>query len=534
MCDFPGLSRSLQPIHPVPMETKHAIFITSKALALSLLFVVVLIGVYNRSVRVHAISAMYEMQRQHNEGFTFGMPSIGEESSFHDNVGTTNQPHFLSRYVRTLEESDIVELDHCSIDDLDWPNFTSLSRDVMERVYFSNKKFDILRIEQPSKAKKVEMEWTMELLEMFATHRSLCNFDNYRFKIRGVSDSIRHAGMKLTNTLQNVKTPPLQSRIAIVIVAFQDSKQLERLVDAVILPQHLIVIHLDNDTSPTFLEEVTTIASRYPNVAILQFGKIVYETDSVSRINLQVMDFLVNSLHLEYDHHVTLDGAAFPLLGATELAQHLHSSNGNVWMGEMTHKGQAVHHQQYMLLWKKRLHSTIGPEKLETRAGVLFRDDAVPEWLDKAMHHKSTSGNQAVFRFATVQQLISNRQVKQMFAIAKYGCCCCIEERTWIAAMDILGLLEEAKRSRGMYQLWGGFTECRGSMKNAVLEMNQTTCYRSENARGNNGDLYIHGSSLWESLKEAKQQGALFARKFHSDNVGSMQLLNKIVHEMHG
>jgi Core-2/I-Branching enzyme len=511
------------------------VFLISIVIGLSSLFCTVLIGM-NHVVRTYTRAVVAQLNGQRNEYHTFGVPSEVELAS-RDNAARPARvsPSFMSSYAETLANSDIVDLEHCSLDDLDWQNFTSWSRNVIERVFISNHKFENLRIDEPSRADEVEKEWTMELLEMYVTHGGWCDFDDYHFgTIKTSEKSMQNAGLTLTKTVQDVKTPPMQARLAIVIVAFQDSEQLQRLIEAVILPQHLIVIHLDKDASGTFRGEVDAIASGHPNVAVLQFGKIVYETDSISRINLQIMAFLVNSLHLEYDYHVAIDGAAFPLIGANELAEHLYASDGNVWLGDLTHKGEAVHSRQYGLLWKKRLYASIGPGKLAERAGVLFPDHSVPAWLDEALHHKSTSGNQAIFSFQIVRQLLSNRQVKEMFAIAKYGCCCCLEERTWIAAMHVLGWYDEAQQRRGMYQLWGGFSHCRGSMTNAVLEMNETICYRSEDARGNDNDMYFRGNTLWESLRHARQQGTLFARKFHSRNVGSMQLLDKIVREMHG
>lgn len=541
-------------------------------MGLSFIFVTIIIGIHH-VIRMYQVATVMNISKKDTttttttpiEELTFGVPlssssipSLGNESKDNNLGPSTNNilPQFLLPYADTIMMSQVVELDHCTLWNVDWQNFSSWSNDILERVYFTNEKFISLRNDAPIKAKEVEKEWTMELLEMYMTHHGMCNIDAYQFKIKdttftatttgilgGIAETtttkmLRDAGVKLTRTYQTVPTPSQQVRLAIVIVAYRDSKQLQRLVDAVFLQHHFIVIHLDNDTNDTFRNEVITmIETQYPNnVVVLNFGSIVYETDSISRINLQIMDFLINTLRLQYDYHVTIDGAAFPLLSAIDLAKELYTSSGRVWLGELTHKGQPVHHPQSHLLWKKRLYSTTtgSNEKLGTKAGNIFPGIPIPEWLDKALYHKSTSGNQSILHFTIVQQLLSNRQVKELFAIAKYGCCCCLEERTWIGAMDILGVLDEAKERRSMYQLWGGYSTCRGSMQNAILEMDETICYRNENFHGNDGDLYFFGNRTWDSLIEARQQGTVFARKFHSDNVGSMQLLDKIVHEMHG
>jgi hypothetical protein len=209
-------------------------------------------------------------------------------------------------------------------------------------------------------------------------------------------------------------------------------------------------------------------------------------------------------------------------------------------------------------------------EKLHLRVGNIVPTTlSAPLWLDHAMYHKSTSGNQGVYSYDLVEKLLRNAQTKQLFALAKYGCCCCLEERTWIAALGILGYLGQAKENYSMFQLWGGpattstvsglenaptttlrttrldWSGCRGGMKNAVLGIDDypQPCYRSEHAyeygnETNSGltdktDFLINGTQIWERLVIAKSRGTLFARKFNSGNESSMQLLQQIVHELH-
>jgi hypothetical protein len=99
--------------------------------------------------------------------------------------------------------------------------------------------------------------------------------------------------------------------------------------------------------------------------------------------------------------------------------------------------------------------------------------------------------------------------------------------------MDVLGLLEEAKERRSVYQLWGGDSNrCRGTMQNAVLDTDETRCFRLENP--DEEELYVWGNSTWDNLVKAKRNGVLFARKFHSDHEGSVNLLLDIRRRLHG
>jgi hypothetical protein len=382
----------------------------------------------------------------------------------------------------------------------------------------------------------IKDEWMMELLEMHATHADLCDFERYRPRMTETErarSSVREAGAKLQHVMQTIPTPEHHARIAFTIVAYKDAPHLQNLIEAIHLPHHLIIIHLEQEQrsdNDAFFKQTMSIASSYSNVVIVSFGTILYKTDSVSRVNLQLMNWLADDLQLEYDYHVTLGGAVYPLYGASELARHLYSSRGNVWLGEMTHKGMRVQHPQWSVLWKKRVLTT--RHKVSSKVGFVF-DNTIPEWMNKALQHKSVSGNQAVFSMSTVKRILETPRVQNIFALAKYGCCCCIEERTWIAAMDVLGLLEEAKERRSMHQVWGGdSTRCRGTMQNAVLDTDETRCFRLENP--DEEELYVWGNSTWDNLVKAKRNGVLFARKFHSEHEGSVNLLLDIRRRLHG
>jgi hypothetical protein len=56
--------------------------------------------------------------------------------------------------------------------------------------------------------------------------------------------------------VQTIPTPEHQARIAFTIVAYKDAPHLQTLIEAIYLPHHLIVIHLeqsnDNDDATPF------------------------------------------------------------------------------------------------------------------------------------------------------------------------------------------------------------------------------------------------------------------------------------------
>jgi hypothetical protein len=129
----------------------------------------------------------------------------------------------------------------------------------------------------------------------------------------------------------------------------------------------------------------------------------------------------------------------------------------------------------------------------------------------------------------------------QLFAHAKYACCGVLEERTWIAAMFLIGVGQEALDEPGaVWQLWGGSKSltCESSVNNAILTTNSSTCFKVEDAtrgmvRMDGTAFYIHGDRILPFLKDAKKRGFLFARKFQSNNKESMDLLETIRNEIH-
>ena len=250
-------------------------------------------------------------------------------------------PAFLRPFSSTIQRSDFVELDHCDLSTLNWAQFHSWAIPIIDEKQPSQR--TILKEEEKnyhfqkmmmnsttttSDGNTVDFlkdEYLMELLEMYATHSGLCNFETYRPAIKGskTSSMILEAGLQLQRVVQTVKVPPGQVRIVFSIVAYRDSKHLRRLIEAIHLPQHLIIIHLErqqqqqqqqqqqgeDNNGNEYIHQVQAIAADYDNVVVVKFGTIIYKTDSISRINLQLMHWAVNDLELEFDYYATLGGA---------------------------------------------------------------------------------------------------------------------------------------------------------------------------------------------------------------------------------
>ncbi len=434
--------------------------------------------------------------------------------------------------------SDIVELRHCNLRLMDWNDyFTWASRILDEKMPQFQKHNDYSNFtDWPD----LEQEFVLELLEIYATFSGLCRFDTgYPFVPPMLPDARR--------LFQNaVPTSPDFAQLAIVIIAFQDALHLQRLIQAIHLPHHYIVIHVERRAPRDFCQQVLEMCSRYNNVKMVQFGTIIYRTDLVTTIQLQLLKWL--SSCLTFDHYVALNGAAYPMYSATELGRHLHSSSRHVWLGELTNgkDGTRVRSSQSgMLTGAKRLAFTRGNATKAT-----FRISAslikslqmnVSTDIERSMSYKTVSGNQGVYSYDTVKRLLSSPTAMQLFAHAKYACCGVLEERTWIAAMFLIGVGQEALDEPGaVWQVWGGSKSltCESSVNNAILTTNSSTCFKVEDAtrgmvRMDGTAFYIHGDRILPFLKDAKKRGFLFARKFQSNNKESMDLLETIRNEIH-
>lgn len=415
-------------------------------------------------------------------------------------------------------ESDIVELDHCDVQKVLRTNFTTWAAPLL------NATITALQPSTPASAlRKQQREFILELLEIYATTFGYCNFDLYR---PNVPSATAASPLVASITALEETKPPDTARLLFTIIAFRGIEQLTRLVEAIYMPHHYIFIHLDQHSDSEFTQHVQDLATQYNNVFVVKFGAIIYTTDSVSMVNLRIMRWVTMDLQLDYDYYVALDGSAYPLFSPHVLASQFRINDHSVWLGLQNHKGRPVAESQTHMLRHKRLIDTTN--KLYKRLpGNVFPDLLFDDAIEESMSRKSQSGNQAAYRRDVVEELLESTLVMKIFALSKYGCCCCLEERNWIAALDLIGITDYQQPL--MFQLWGGeSTDCKGTMKNAVLTSNAELCYRSEDSGKNSSTMYLYGSEMWDAIVDAKNRGIPFARKFSSDNADSIQLLERI------
>jgi len=444
---------------------------------------------------------------------TPALPSVWTEST-------------MIRFLKSIDwnspvDSDIVELQHCDESGLNWTTFGSfafpllnhsVSSLVSDPLYNDNIRSDMYE------------EFSLQLLEQYAMDHGLCDFSMYQPTVSGHTIEDERFNLEL-DALESSK------RLAFVIVAFKDFAHLQQLVNAIHRPQHFIIVHLERRCPETFLIQVKQLEQEYANVVVVQFGTIVYRTDSVSHVNLRILRWITLDLQLPYTAVSLLDGSSYPLVPPDELTNLLADPTLGVYLGELTNNAKKVDEPTDQLLRQRRVYLTRqNHPKLNKR---FPRSETVKSVLNakilQHMHCKSTSGNSGIYSHIVVQDILGSADAMELFALSKYGCCCCLEERNWIAALSLVGHAVEALNHYSMFQVWGGETSCGSSMHNVVLAQNASLCYRTEDAI-NPHDFW--GSAMWSHLSDAKRRGYVYARKFDSTKLQSTNLLDRIRDEL--
>jgi len=435
--------------------------------------------------------------------------------------------------------SDMAYLDHCNFHSLDHDDFVSFDLTMTERPMelWTSYGWSEERIEA------AHQEFTLELLEIYAQSNNICNFANYKPTVPEAAITANVA-----STFQQIQAVSYDNdayaRLAIVIVAHKDVNHLFQLVDAVHMPQHYVIIHLERRCEVDLERDVQIRAQVYDNVMVLKFGSILYKTDLVTTVNLRIMRYLVMDLQLQYDYHITLDGAAYPLYSAHELSAALKHSGRHVFLGEVKHFGRKVDNIEWAynnVLHRFSLSHTFddGHEKGCQPLKVTRDETKLPVGDVKYfLKSKTNSGNTAVYSYDTLQKLLSSSTAMKIHSIHKYGCCHYPEETEWYAMVNSLFLGPEAVQVGSMYQVWQETLNRRGSKSistsNAVLTSNADTTFILADAyRRETGNVKYNGTDTKEYLQDAKRRGFLFARKFDSSNYESVELRHWIQRELH-
>lgn len=464
-------------------------------------------------------------------------------------------------------ESDLAELHHChsifttprETHRMNWTDFTAWAAPWVNTTMPKLKRPEIGAEDEDI----LQQEVIVQLLELYGTQHGYCKFYRYR-------PTFVHGGSAFAATATALQLPLGHARLAFVIaVRRRDPAHIKRLIRAIHMPHHYIVLHLDMQMDEQTQTELLEIAQDYDNMVVVRFGTIHEGMDGMTNVHLKLMRWLTIELNLKFDYHITLDGASFPLRSAEDMSQHLHTANSSVWLGTLTEQGKLVQQSQQSLLLDKRVATTSIPE-MTTLSSSLFPEPNIPNnWFhsnDKNngyFNYKTVSGSNAVFSQSIVRQLLASSYAMEIFGHSKYGCCG-LDNYNWMAALKALdqnrsrplssspfNIQQEAKAQTATFQLFGGADEnCETqSGETAMLTMDASRCYQIEHPQvveSVYNESYRHASFDWsipkdrrsvhggpdlvKYLQHAKKAGFLFARQFHSADPQSVSLLDQIEH----
>ncbi|XP_022784859.1 beta-1,3-galactosyl-O-glycosyl-glycoprotein beta-1,6-N-acetylglucosaminyltransferase 4-like isoform X1 [Stylophora pistillata] len=152
--------------------------------------------------------------------------------------------------------------------------------------------------------------------------------------------------------------PPTQSElefpIAFSISVYKSASLLEKLLQAIYMPQNLYCIHIDMKSTPTFCAAVTELIRCLPNVLLAKKSvDVIYPHISILHAQFNCMEDLLYT-GKDWKYMINLVGQDFPLYNNRELVLALRALNGK-------NNIQSFHHPdlkrrtQYAYEFKRRM-----------------------------------------------------------------------------------------------------------------------------------------------------------------------------------
>jgi hypothetical protein len=489
------------------------------------------------TVVVIGINAVHLLRNQgFYQGFVIRDEAVGKEATIRaDSSGSMPPPRHLTslapfpneplmeQFGITVVANDMADIRHCNLESLNASVFQYFRNALLETIAPEiNEKYS-------NQTEAMHSEVSLQALERFAMAKRACDFTRYRPSVPQLAN--RRNIQRRVQKIPDAAGSSEEARLAFLISAHNDTVQLQKMVEVIHLPQHLILIHLEEGEDEAFCSEVRSTLS-YPNVVVLQFGRIVYPTDSLSHVFLQMMRFVHEELHFQYDYLITLGSNAYPLWGAHEMAQWLRSTPPRVRMGIFATKNTtrladrrartigATFQKERVAeasLW--HFEPTQNNRAATVPAGMPTLDDFAPKDL-WACKFKATSGNTAAFDYKTMDLLLNSSDAMEMLANFRSTGGCCVEESSWAAAVTIAIGVERSAEIAQPGAMWQGWAFGK-AMSNAVLHDRNDSL--SIDIYDTSAGHFPFGRSVkgiqgvQEELGNAKRRGNLFARKLSSD-----------------
>lgn len=149
----------------------------------------------------------------------------------------------------------------------------------------------------------------------------------------------------------------LEFPIAFTISVYKSASLLEKLLQAIYMPQNLYCIHIDLKSSPTFCAAATELIRCLPNVLLAKKSvDVIYPHISILYAQFNCMEDLLNT-GKDWKYLINLVGQDFPLYNNRELVRALRALNGK-------NNIQSFHHPdlkrrtQYVYEFKRQMQGS--------------------------------------------------------------------------------------------------------------------------------------------------------------------------------
>lgn len=451
-----------------------------------------------------------------------------------------HRDEILRAFGAQSEESDVAYIRHCNLSMVD-PDAFSVFRECLFQKLDSkgtniSQKAASLRVNESD----IKDEVALQGLELFSRAAGACNFSEYQPTVPQTALMLSGNPASSISVLQD--PPEDMARIVFCISAFSDFPQLEQLVGAILLPHHLIIIHLERRTPPDFVAHVEQLSKIHKNIIVLQFGSVIYPTDSISHIFLQIMQWVTKDLGLGYDYLMTLGSSTYPLFNAPDMARFLKKDGRRVRLGRMIYgngKGLCLRHAvSFSIVFSRGMGKK---EKiLDDNMNIFLANIQMPNgtllppataFLPRSIARctkKVNSGNTAAYDRDTVLDLLESGDAKDILSRFKQAGGCCNEESSWGGALASIGRGPDVDKVGMMWQAW----PCQSAMHNIQLTGKIGCIHIFDSAAGwVRGGRKISGlEEIEQELKNAKDRGHLFARKFSSSDLHWINWIKQHLH----
>ncbi|XP_013411058.1 beta-1,3-galactosyl-O-glycosyl-glycoprotein beta-1,6-N-acetylglucosaminyltransferase isoform X2 [Lingula anatina] len=195
-----------------------------------------------------------------------------------------------------------------------------------------------------------ELHYAEEI--MTQTQRHFLSDERMFLKSKNCTKFVKERQYILSSLTKEEEEFPL----AFSIMVYKNAEQVERLLRAIYRPQNFYCFHVDNKSSPAFLNAMTSLSSCFDNVFVANTHvNVVWAEVTVLDAELVCMEELFKRYYKKWKYFINLTGQEFPLKTNMELVKILKAYGGaNDMEGTLKRRNM----DRFTKEWDGHLHLT--------------------------------------------------------------------------------------------------------------------------------------------------------------------------------